>query len=79
MGIGILAVFALLVILSIVTGGGLPLAGGLIGCILVVLAFFGVLWGIMSYDDVKTNQKYKISGICVNIVAIFIGITFVMM
>lgn len=41
----------------------------------VVLAFFCVLWGVMSYDDAKTNQKYKISGICINIVAIFIGIT----
>ena len=45
----------------------------------VILAFFCVLWGVMSYDDAKTSQKYKISGICINIVAIFIGITFIMM
>lgn len=78
-GIIILAGFAVLTILSIVTGGGLNIIGGLIGCILVILAFFSVLWGVMSYDDAKTSQKYKISGICINIVAIFIGITFVMM
>ena len=65
MGIGILIGFAILTVLSIV--------------IFVVLAFFCVLWGVMSYDDAKTNQKYKISGICINIVAIFIGITFIMM
>lgn len=78
-GIIILVGFAVLTILSIVTGGGLNIIGGLIGCILVILAFFSVLWGVMSYDDAKTSQKYKISGICINIVAIFIGITFVMM
>ena len=74
MGIGILIGFAILTVLSIVN-----VVGGLLGCIFVVLAFFCVLWGVMSYDDAKTNQKYKISGICINIVAIFIGITFIMM
>lgn len=79
MGIVILVGFAVLTVLSIVTGGGLNAIGGLIGCILMILAFFCVLWGVMSYDDAKTSQKYKISGICINIVAIFIGITFIMM
>ena len=67
MGIGILIGFAILTVLSIVTEGRLNVVGGLLGCIFVVL------------DDAKTNQKYKISGICINIVAIFIGITFIMM
>ena len=75
MGIIILIGFVILTILSVVTGGGL----NVIGCILMILAFFCVLWGVMSYDDAKTSQKYKISGICINIVAIFIGITFIMM
>ena len=75
----ILIGFVILTILSVVTGGGLNVIGGLIGCILMILAFFCVLWGVMSYDDAKTSQKYKISGICINIVAIFIGITFIMM
>ena len=78
MGIIILIGFVILTILSVVTGGGLNVIGGLIGCIMI-LAFFCVLWGVMSYDDAKTSQKYKISGICINIVAIFIGITFIMM
>ena len=68
MGIGILIGFAILTVLSIVTEGRLNVVGGLLGCIFVVLAFFCVLWGVMSYDDAKTNQKYKISGICINIV-----------
>ena len=79
MGIGILIGFAILTVLSIVTEGRLNVVGGLLGCIFVVLAFFCVLCGVMSYDDAKTNQKYNISGICINIVAIFIGITFIMM
>lgn len=79
MGIIILIGFVILTILSVVTGGGLNVIGGLIGCILMILAFFCVLWGVMSYDDAKTSQKCKISGICINIVAIFIGITFIMM
>ena len=62
MGIIILIGFVILTILSVVTGGGLNVIGG-----------------VMSYDDAKTSQKYKISGICINIVAIFIGITFIMM
>ncbi|MFR9000388.1 MAG: hypothetical protein ACLVIY_08285 [Anaerobutyricum soehngenii] len=70
----------ILTVLSIVTGGRLNVVGGSNWMYLyVVLAFFCVLWGVMSYDDAKTNQKYKISGICINIVAIFIGITFIMM
>ena len=79
MGIAILVGFAILTVLSIITGGKLNIIGGLFGCIFVILAFFCVFWGVMSYDDAKTSQKYKISGICINIIAIFNGITFVMM
>lgn len=79
LGISILAGFFVLTLYSVLSGGKLPVIGGLLGCIFVLLAFFGVFWGILSYDDVKTTQKYKISGICINIVAIFIGITFIMM
>lgn len=79
MGIIILVLFCILVLVSIVTAGGLGVAGGLLGCILTILAFFCVLWGLLSYDEAKTTQHYKMAGICINIVAIFIGITFVMM
>ena len=51
MGIGILIGFAILTVLSIVTEGRLNVVGGLLGCIFVVLAFFCVLWGVISYDD----------------------------
>lgn len=79
MGIGILLIFAVLAVLAAFTGGELGILFGLAGSILMVLAFFGVIWGVLSYDDVKTNQKYKISGICLNIIAIFVGIVFLMM
>lgn len=78
MGIAEIFGFVILTLLSIISRGKLGIAGGLAGCLLVLLAFFGVLWGVLSYDDIKTNQKYKISGICLNVVVIFIGITFVM-
>ena len=55
MGIGILIGFAILTVLSIVTEGRLNVVGGLLGCIFVVLAFFCVLWGVMSYDDAKVD------------------------
>ena len=71
-----------LVILTLVafkTGGKLGIAGGALGCIFVVLAFFGVLWGVASYDEARTSQNFKIPGIFINIIVIFLGITFIML
>ena len=78
MGIGELLGFAILFILSIITGGGLGIRAGLFGCLLVLLAFFGVLWGVFSFDDIRTNQRFKISGIVLNVVVIFLGIILIM-
>lgn len=78
MGIAELLGFLTLMLLSIFSRGKLGIAGGLAGCLLVLLAFFGVFWGVFSYDDIKTNQRFKISGICLNVIVIFLGITFVM-
>ena len=79
MGIAEMIGFVILMLVALFSQGGLNIVGGLIGCLLVLLAFFGVFWGVLSYDDVKTNQRFKISGICLNIIVIFIGITFVML
>lgn len=79
MGIAEIIGFIILMLISLFSQGNLNIIGGLIGCLLVLLAFFGVFWGILSYDDVKTNQRFKISGICINIVVIFMGITFIML
>lgn len=79
MGIGEIVGFFLLLLYSFLSGGKVGVLGGLVGCLLVLLAFFGVLWGILSYDDVKTNQRFKISGICLNVVVIFLGITLMML
>lgn len=79
MGIVELVGFIILMLVSIVSHGNLGIAGGLIGCLLVILAFFGVIWGVLSYDDVKTNQQFKISGICLNVIVVFLGITLVML
>ena len=79
MGIVELVGFIILMLVSIASHGNVGIAGGLIGCLLVILAFLGVLWGVLSYDDVKTNQQFKISGICLNIIVIFLGITLIML
>ena len=78
MGIGELLGFAILFLLSILSGGKLDIRAGLAGCLLVLLAFFGVLWGVFSYDDIRTNQRFKISGIVLNVVVIFLGIILIM-
>ena len=79
MGIVELVGFVILMLISILSRGNMGMAGGLVGCLLVILAFFGVIWGVLSYDDVKTNQRFKISGICLNVIVIFLGITLVML
>ena len=61
MGIIILIGFVILTILSVVTGGGLNVIGGLIGCILMILAFFCVLWGVMR--KLARNTKYQESAL----------------
>lgn len=79
MGIVELVGFIILMLVAIFSHGNMGIAGGLIGCLLVILAFFGVFWGVLSYDDVKTNQRFKVSGICLNVIVIFLGITLVML
>lgn len=78
MGIGELAGFFILFIMSFLSGGHLGIRSGLAGCLLVLLAFFGVVWGVISFDDIKTNQRFKISGIVLNVIVIFLGITLIM-
>lgn len=78
MGIAELVGFAVLFLLAFLSGGGLGTRSGLVGCLLVLMAFFGVFWGVLSYDDIKTNQRFKISGIVLNIIVIFLGIALVM-
>ena len=79
MGIVELVGFIILMLVPIVSHGNIGIAGGLIGCLLVILAFFGVIWGVLSYDVVKTNQRFMISGICLNVAVIFLGITLIML
>lgn len=78
-GTACLVGFALLILISILNHGRSNLLGGIAGCVFMILAFFGVFWGILSYDDAKTSQTLKIPGICINIVVIFLGITFIML
>ncbi|MCD8019554.1 MAG: hypothetical protein LUF92_08240 [Clostridiales bacterium] len=70
--------YILLILWSITSRGNVSVMGGLAGCLIIVVAFFGTLWGVLSYDDVKTNQRFKIPGICLNLIAIFMGIILVM-
>ena len=79
LGLVCLAGFGILILAAILKQGKLGIMGGMLGCIFMVLAFFGVLWGLASYDEAKTSQNFKIPGICINIVVIFLGITFIML
>ena len=79
LGIVCLLGLVILTLVAFKTGGKLGIAGGALGCIFVVLAFFGVLWGVASYDEARTSQNFKIPGICINIIVIFLGITFIML
>jgi hypothetical protein len=77
-GLITLAGYLILLLSAIFTGGHLPLLGGLIGCLLGVLALFGTLWGVISFDDVRTTQRFKIPGIVLNIISVFLAIAFFM-
>ena len=77
-GLGALLGFITLMVMAIVTGGQLGLTAGLAGCLLLLAAVFGLCWGVLSYDDVKTNQRFKIPGICVNLFVILLGLFLIM-
>lgn len=81
LAIGIISVlgFIILFLLAAFSGGDLPLAGGLVGALLMLLSVFGVLWGLLSYDDIRTVQRFKISGILINVFVIIIGISLLML
>lgn len=81
LAIGIISVlgFIILFFLAAISGGDLPLAGGLVGSLLMLLSIFGVLWGLLSYDDIRTVQRFKISGILINVFVIIIGISLLML
>ena len=79
LGILLLLGFLALILAGVISKGHIGTMGGAMGCIFMVLAFFGVLWGLASYDEAKTSQSFKIPGICLNIVVIFLGITFIML
>lgn len=77
-GLITLAGYLILLLAAIISGGSLPLLGGLAGCLLGVLALFGTLWGVISFDDVRTTQRFKIPGIALNIISLFLAIAFFM-
>ncbi len=77
-GVGTLLGYFILLLYAAVTGGHLPFAGGVAGCLLGILAFFGALWGVICFDDVRTTQQFKVSGIVLNIISVFLAITFIM-
>ncbi len=79
MGLIEIAGFIILLLMAFLSGGEVGIRAGLAGCLLVLMAFFGVIWGVLSYDDIKTNQRFKISGIVLNIIVIFLGITLIML
>ena len=78
-GLAALTGFVIMLVMAIISGGELGIGAGLAGCLFLLAAVFGLAWGILSYDDVKTNQRFKVPGICVNIFVILLGIVLIIL
>lgn len=46
--------------------GNVPFAGGVVESYILLFGIFGLLWAVMSFDDEKTNGKYKVPGVVLN-------------
>lgn len=79
LGVCLILGYVILAIISIATKGKLSLFGGLVGSLFMLLAAFGVLWGVLSFDEIRTGKRFKVPGLVLNIVAIFIGFMFMML
>lgn len=70
----LLLIHLIMICLSIVKKGTLPMASGLMESFLLLFSIFGLLWAVLSYDEEKTIDKYKAMGIVLNGAALLIGI-----
>ena len=66
--------YILLILASIISIGTLGVAVGFLGCMILLMSIFGLVWEILWYDEVRTLKNYKKSGIALNVINILIGI-----
>ena len=69
-GIGLNMAHVAMTAYSVIKKGNVPFSGGVLESYIMLFGIFGLLWGIMSLDDEKTNGKYKIPGILLNSISL---------
>lgn len=74
LGGGLLGVQLLMMVLSIIKKGNLPVAGGLVESFILLFSIFGLLWAVLSLDEERTLDKFKTSGILLNGVSLILAI-----
>lgn len=74
LGGGLIAVQVVMMVLSVVKKGALPLTGGLVESYTLLFSIFGILWAVLSYDEERTLDKYKALGIVLNGIALVLAI-----
>lgn len=74
LGGALLVIHCVMILLSILSGGDLPLAGGLVESYLLLFGIFGAFWAVLSYDEEKTVNRFKAIGIALNLVVIALSI-----
>lgn len=74
LGAVLIGMHILMTILSIVNKGGLPFAGGVVESYMLLFSVFGLFWAVISYDEEKTLDKYKLLGIVLNGIALVLAI-----
>lgn len=74
LGAVLIGVQILMMILSVVNKGALPLSSGLVESYALLFSVFGILWAVLSFDEERTVDKYKALGIILNAVALILAI-----
>ena len=70
----LIAVQLILMILSIVYEGKLPFMSGVMESYILLFSVFGIFWAVLSYDDEKTVNKFKVLGIILNGIALLLAV-----
>lgn len=71
--------FLFLLLISTISVGKMGVAGGFFGDLFFLMAIFGAIWGILSYDEARTVHRYKKAGIAVNLLGVLLGVLFIVL
>lgn len=53
-------------VFSVIKKGNVPFAGGVVESYILLLGIFGLFWAMSSFDEERTNGKYKIHAVILN-------------